>query len=319
MDTIVKKVKTDDRGKRVVSGLAQNIRAAASSVNLPQLLFGKKEPKPHPITDEAFIQLCSILGIPRDYVKSLPPKLRCDNINYWLSTLDKKTRWTILMKEKVVRGILTGRMPFSNMQIVEMVKGLSEIKDSKVLRDWVFLDDSTLHFRLLFPDVDLFFENEKRTKATMPGLHFSTSELGVHGFRCDFVMVREQSDSGIVAMVKRKRFYRPSKAFPTIDALREELEKSLAEFPKVVATFAERIKKARKQGLKDFPGWIDKLRKKYRFSTKIAERATEIFEGQEDKNLWMALNALARTARERLTGEKRYEVEALVGNVMDAK
>jgi hypothetical protein len=323
METVIKRIKQDDRGKREMIGKARNLRTGATSVSLPSLIISNKKKGTvldFPISTNAFKQLCTLLGIPADYIKQCPPKLRVENINHWLSNFKEGEKWAIRMKEDVVRGFMnSARIPFMNIKVMEMVQSLEFMKGKKIIRDWFFLDDTTMHARILFPETSIFLDDKKKADGIIPGIHVSNSEIGMHGFRLDFVAVQESSDSAIVGMFNGKRYIRPNGVVTDIEKLKTLVETGLTTFETVTKDFADRIKKAKGKNIKDFGKWMDHIKKKYRFAGNLAERAAEIFNAGEEKNGWAAFNSLGRTAREKLTGEKRYQMEALVGNIADSK
>jgi len=323
MEATLKKVKEEARGNKDMLGRAKRIRSYPSIDLFPSLMLGKspETATAFALTEPAFKQLCLLLNIHDDYIRRCPPKLRSANINYWLSTLPEDTKWILRTKEKIIRGIMPGtNPPMTNVQVMEILKNLLFFKEKKIVRDWTYFDDSMMHIRLILPESPILFEDEARTKGVMAGLHISFSEIGQLGLRIDFITFRDKSDSTIVTMSGGKRFFRPGRVIVDQEEMAVAIEAALGSgFPGKVEEFVTVIGKARQKQIKDFKNWAEKLRTKYKFSIKLAERAAEIFEGQEDKSFWMAVNCLSRTAREKLDGEKRYAMEALAGNLLDAK
>ena len=320
METILKKVEEIARGAKDMVGKAKRIRTFPTAYPFPSLLIGKNQDSAteFSMTESAFKQFCLLLNIPDDYIRRCPPDLRTANINFWLSTLADDAKWALRAKEKIIRGILPGStFPFSNVQVFKTIKELEFFKDKKIVTDWTYFDDSVMHVRLILPEFPILFEDEARTKGIMAGLHISYSEIGNFGLRIDFITYREKSNSTIITMTEGKRFYRPGKSWSTPEEMKGSIEAALAgSFPGKIPEFGSTIEKMRKKEMKDFKAWADKLRKKYKFSIKLAERAAEIFDGQEDKSMWMAVNSISRVAREKLDGEKRYSIEALAGNIL---
>jgi len=337
MKTIKQQIAIDDRGKRKKEGKLCRLRSGTSTSKFPELLvIGKNKKKNTTVVKKAFEmdkvafkQLCSILSIPEEYIASCPPSLRSANINYWLSAVPKVKKVCLLLKEKVIRGIVDLEQKarlFTNSAVIEIFEDLIKNGISvtvpneentqiaifpKIVPVWQYLSSTSMHISLMFPDENLFFEGGDKKKGVFTGIHISNSEIGNHLFRMDYILHREASDSTIILALDKKRMYRP-KPGTTIEKLKEDITNVIIDLPKYKEKAESLIKKARKKDIKDFKTWAELKRKKYRFNSALVRRGKEIFDGQE-KNVWGACSALAKAAREKFDGERRYEMLSMLG------
>lgn len=275
------------------------------------------------LTDNAATQVCAKLGsaawpqknktLPRDYLfDACSPEMAADHLNHWVRTLGVRhpyRRWFVRAYDDMCRAVLSGR--YAVVDITETLTWVKEALDSKNRGGSVtvwhpIVTPDVLHLKILFQD----FETDGGSYAV--GGYITTGETGNRRLGVYPLVQRHSCTNSIV--IEESEFAWNHTHVGRKGVLRYKFLVALYDVLKGSAGSLQRLLDAREQEIPDFAEYIEKLAKRYGWTTMIKDSVLLGTEGQSTK--FGVVNGVSFAAQRMEDHEERVAMEALAGELL---
>lgn len=265
------------------------------------------------ISEFAFSQLCTRLGVPASYVKKCfdngKVNLALDNFQAWAGDCDKN----MLIREHngVARAVLSDSYaPFDSYQVL---RALNYTVSERFKPSQVFLSEDRLNIR--FVDYEPLATNDG--SQIFPGFTVSSSDVGRGSLSVKFFLYRYACQNGLVVSSMGGTLFRQSHIGASMS------ESKIAVFNRAfmdLQTLSERsnelIKVNRDKHLKDFElqMYLSKARSELKLSEKSMDKLTMLIGGKYEMNTWGVINSVTELAQD-FTLDTRIALESWAGDL----
>lgn len=148
------------------------------------------------LTDEAFGQLCTKIGVSSRYIKKCPPWLQHSNVNYWLGQGRENERFLLRLRSngiKTVRAVLTPAfLPIDNTPVAQSLAESGMMEGLHVRH--LFLSDTKMVLRVTFPDIMETVDGHP----VWGGLDIVNSETGAYALAVYAALWQQVCENGMV-------------------------------------------------------------------------------------------------------------------------
>ena len=283
------------------------------------------------MSELAFSQLCSMVGLPASYIRkcleSGREELALQNYFSWAGDCGKRNNKGCMVRayDDVVEGIVTpGYNVFDNEEIID---SLVETMDRPEFRDkyslnQVFISPAKLHMRFVDFNTPVYVDNGG--SKLYKGITVSSSSVGDGSFNIKFFLYRYACQNGLVIIKHGGVIYRQThlskfeetkrvaiaSAFNKIDDIEDIAVKLLSEADKKVLTVDEMdalLDRARRE--------LHMGRESSREMAALRETLSTVY---PEHTLLSIANAITENAQKYDSLEKRLEHEMWAGNLLVA-
>ena len=262
------------------------------------------------MSNYAFSQLCSKVGVPAQYMKKCiyegKTSLVDDNINSWIRTHDKDL--LIRTHKEKVRGILSTRYSiFDTPDILEIV---NEEMDPEFKLKEFFMDEEKLHARFVLPEY--LIDGEK----FVPGIQIDSSDVGRNTLSMKLFIFNEICTNGLVVSVGQGDLYTRKHIGITPIDFKNEVRESLKLYPQMIEEVKDLFIEKRGKNLNSIQ--ISKIIHKVQEELHLSEETTKSIiqlvpnYGSNVLGLTSCLTEQAQL----YTLDRRLEIERFAGNLL---
>lgn len=266
------------------------------------------------ISEFAFSQLCTRLGVPASYVKKCfdtgKVGLALDNFQAWAGDMDKN----MLVREHkgVARAVLSDS--YSTFDSYKVLKTLSNTVDDKRFQpSQVFLSTDRLHIR--FVDYNpLPIDDGTPLYA---GVTVDSSDVGRGSLNMKFFIYRSVCTNGLVISKLGGTLFRQNHIGSNMTGGKLQLfNRAFMNVDKLVEQSLGLIKNCKQQHLKDYEleMYLEKARRELKLSEKSQERLKELIDGTYDRTKWGIINSVTELAQD-FTLDTRIDFENWAGDL----
>lgn len=266
------------------------------------------------ITEFAFGQLCTNIGIPAAYIKKCidneKTELAISNFKAWVSGGGR----VLLVREVegTVRAVLSERFqPFDNDRAIRTVKNM--VDRDKYMLQAAHLSEDRLHMRYITRNP---LDVKGDPSPMYSGFTISNSGVGRGSFNMVYYLYRQWCDNGALVTDKKGTLFRQSHAGADIaDGKLSLMGRSLNEMENLNRYALEHIRKNQSKVLDEMEMKyaLESARYKLKLSEKAQENIQDLLMGAYDRTLWGFHNAVMEVAQE-YTLDTRIEYETYAGN-----
>lgn len=267
------------------------------------------------ISEFAFSQLCTRLGVPANYVKKCFEKgkvnLALDNFRAWAGECDKN----ILVREHegVARAVLSDSyVPFDSFKVIKTLK--YTVNTSKYKLSQVHLSEDKLHMRF----VDYTPINVNDGSPLYAGFTVSSSDVGLASLSCRFFLYRAACQNGLVISSMGGTLFRQSHVGAKMsDSKISMFNRAFMNIDKLTAQAELLIKANRNTYLKDFEleMYLAKAKSELKLSEKSMDKLKTLIGGKYEQNKWGIINGITELAQD-FTLETRVDMESWAGELL---
>ena len=305
--TVEKKITQDDQNKWDQKVTANQLEVLDSGIMEVAKEEGGKET--FPLSDLAKSQMCQKLGIPNNYYKRLPGKMKATVANY---DLRRVTRNSFLLRGKGdwIRAFLSGNyVTYNNSQIIaEIVQGLLG-KDEITVKSFI-LEETNMYLKILSEEI------VDTTSGLKAGVMIGNSEVGMGSVSVEPFVYRLSCTNDLV--VNQSKAFRHAHIHFRASELNRRMAEGISEGFKVAQLSMERFLKAREEPVPDPVETIRKLAKARKYSQKFADEVIGSFYQEPNNNRYGVINAFTNAAQ-KLSPLKRIEIERFGGSLLATK
>ncbi|HHT9107108.1 MAG TPA: DUF932 domain-containing protein [Candidatus Wunengus sp. YC63] len=285
------------------------------------------------MTHWSFGQLCNLAGAPASYLRTLPPELVAENLNFSLPRTRESAKLLLTTNEtSTVRALTSesyGRI--WDIDVVRTVEGLCERNSSwhnppsyrrtgtdgtEMENAGLYASDRDVFMFLVDEDHQIEVSNERLSR----GFFIWNSEVGKSSFGLTTFLYRYACANHVIWGAENVKEIRirhslnaPARAFSEVMPVLNKYIESSTGYE------TQTIKKAMEyRPAKDKEGTIDWLQKNG-FTKTVSEKAYEYAVAEEGNgtSLWNIVQGLSALARDRRHVDARVDLERQVGRLLN--
>lgn len=267
------------------------------------------------ITEYAFSQLCTRLGVPASYVRKCfdngKIELAVNNFREWSTSYNK----TLLIREidGVVRAVLSDvYKTFDSHKIISTLRNTVDTKRYKA--NGVFLSEDRFHIRF----VDREPLNVNDTSPMFDGFTVSSSDVGRGSLNMTYYLYRQVCKNGMTVSDKQGTLFRQAHAGSEMTAAKINMfNKAFLDMDILNKYSVENIRKNQNTFLRDYElkMYIEKARRDLKLSEKGQEKLVYLIDNTYDRTRWGFLNSVTELAQD-YSLDTRILFETFAGNTM---
>lgn len=281
---------------------AHELAFEGTNILIPNNLFGSSVLLQ--TTDWALQQACDRLGPPPyRYIRSCPPELAQENLNYWLWGLPQEQQWMVRGYEDTARAVLSDQYrPVGIEKVLDWTVDLAP-PGGTLIRPVITPD--YMHLKIQFmddPDGNYGYGVYIREGET--GKH----TLGVTGFIQRHICTNSIifDDDNALRIFHKGRFIEAE--------IRTQFKMHLGLALKLAVERREAIAKAEEEGIEDLAKVIERLAKTHNFTD---EAKDNVLLGTEGKETRMGLvNGISFAAHHLNDPDEQLRLETLAGAIL---
>lgn len=275
------------------------------------------------LSPHAEAQLYNRIGIPAAYARRCPPDLLAPHINHWLEERSNQT-WLVRGKNEEIRAILsTNYAILDNAHIITLLNQYLEGQGFEVVMCSVG-DDVGFHARVVLPDVevDMGAIRSGERDGIFGGIHISNSEIGKRSASVELMLWRLVCTNGMVGLRSQERFRQIHKGTNLygsfLDGAEKILQHAKSDLEYELHNFETSMQEQTQYG--------EEIVKAYAHENRLTQAVTEealvqLHYQSRSKTVGLfsrydIINAFTAAARIE-KGDKRYEVEAVAGELLN--
>lgn len=272
------------------------------------------EKKKADITQFAFSQLCSRMGVPANYIKkcfkSGKEDLALDNFRAWSE--DTKSNVMIRSNNGIVRAVLSDNyVPFDSYQVLRNLKYTVDFKRWELTQAFLSEDKMVLRF------VDFTPLPVNDGSPLYLGFTVSSSDVGQGSLNVKMMLYRSVCANGLLLSEMGGTLYRKKHSG------KEMAESKMAVFNRILSEIDEKaqvvidnINECRNRNLQDFEleMLIEKARRDMKLSAKSVEKLKVLVNTTYERTKWGVINGVTELAQD-FTLETRLEMETWAGEL----
>lgn len=267
------------------------------------------------ISEFAFSQLCTRLGVPASYVKKCFENgkihLALQNFHAWAGDMNKN----ILVREHkgIVRAILSeGYKSFDSYKVI---KTLNNVVDDKIYKpSQVFLSTDRLHMRYVNYE-PLPIDNDG--SPLYAGFTVDSSDVGRGSLNMKFFIYRSVCTNGMVVSKLGGTLFRQNHIGSAITGGKMELfNRALINIDHISKNATKIIKDSKQTYLKDYEleMYLEKARRELKLSEKSQEKLVSLINNTYDRTKWGFINSITELAQQ-FTLDTRINFETFAGEL----
>lgn len=267
------------------------------------------------ISEFAFQQLCTRLGVPASYVKKCfqtgKVSLALDNFHAWAGDMDKK----ILVREHdgEVRAVLSE--DYSPYDSFKVLKALNNTVDNKIYEpSQMFLSTDRLHVRFVNHN-PLPIDNDN--SPLYAGFTVDSSDVGRGSLNMKFFIYRFACRNGLVISKIGGTLFRQNHIGSKIEGGKLELfNRALLNIDKLSGQAVELIHENKKTLLKDYEleMYLEKVKREMKLSEKGQDKLRELIDSTYDHSKWGIISGITELAQD-YTLDTRIKMENWAGDL----
>lgn len=269
------------------------------------------------ITQFAFSQLCTRIGVPGKYIdkcyKSGKEDLALQNFRAWAD--EAKGNMLIRENEGVVRAVLSDSYaPFDSYKVLRTLKYTMNMKRFQPTQ--VYLSEDRLVVRFVdFTPLPL-----KDGSPLYVGVAVSSSDVGRGSLSMKMFLYRSVCTNGLLISSGNGTLYKQSHIGESMtESKMQVFQRAFNNMDLITEEMIETIKQNRERALKDFEMQIlvEKVKRELKLSKEKSEQFESLVGGYEPTK-WGIVNSVTELAQE-FSLDRRLELEEWAGNLFMAK
>jgi len=262
------------------------------------------------LQDHAMRQLCARIGVPFAFFKKCPPALQEYNVAWFMQRLEtEKDVMLRMVKKEQVRAILSDRYaPFDD---IELFRILSDFMDGTEEVIFQTFNETSSHVRITWPAKAEEFQPGDIVEQ---GIHIANSEVGLRSVTIIGVVHRLKCKNGLIAREKKGGFRHVGDPERIRSHVQQVIEDDKHDSEKLMIKFKKSLEKELAQPIEV----IEKLAHDHDLSKEEYEAILSSFMNEPTKSLFGVVNAVSNSAQKCADADRRFEMEALAGNMLDA-
>lgn len=265
------------------------------------------------ISDFALGQLCSKIGVPKNYIQKCLKKEPClatENVNTWLDRYDGD--FLIRTYKDNIRGLLSPMYSICDTpQILEAFAETGVAED--LVSRGTLINDERFHARFIMPDTKIESPLEKDLFC---GICIDSSDVGRNILRVEFLVYKQVCTNGLILPQSTGTLFSQKHIGINAREFYTNLKESLKRLPEIATTATELILSAQKRKFSlDTPNdmlyWLSFLTERVKpLTEESAKRVLNIVKQGDygEPTCWALINAITEESQN-FTLDTRIDIE----------
>lgn len=270
------------------------------------------------ITQYAFGQLCSRLGVPANYVQKCfengKASLAVENFKAWAGDCEK--RFLIREQDGVVRAVLSDSYSmFDSHKVLRTIHNTVDMGKYKCVG--AFLAEDSLNVRLV-DRKPLDVSKKVDPSPIYSGAVISSSDVGRKALSMSYFLFRQICNNGMTVTDRGGTLFRQAHVGSSMTGGKIEMfNRAFMDIDTLNAGAIENMIKSKeiRLGELELQMYLEKAKRELKLSQKAQEELTSLIDGTYDRTRWGVLNGITELAQN-YTLETRIAFETFAGNAM---
>ncbi len=303
--TIEEKIIQDDQNKWDNKATGQQL--SVSQAGTLEVINGEGSNNAYSLSDLATAQMCQKIGIPVDYYRRLPGKVKAIVANYDLGRFSRNS-FLLRGKGDWVRAILSGQyVSYDNTQIAETVQAL--LGQAAVTVKAFVLEETHMFLKIVTEDI---FLPQDGLKA---GVMIGNSEVGLGSISVEPFVFRKACTNDLV-VAQEKSFRHPHIHLNSVE-LNRRMAEGISNAFQVANNLLEMFLKTKEEPVPDPAETIRRIAAERKLSQKFTDEVISSFQVEPDPSRFGVINAFT-SAAQKLGPIQRIEMERFAGTLLNA-
>lgn len=275
------------------------------------------------LTEHAFGQVCTLLGVPSKYMKKC---IECNKINLfqnnvkeWSKEFDKELN--VRTNKGIIRAIVSQNyVPYDNNEVIDDVA--SAIKDSNInfVPVGAYINEDRINIRLI--DIDNPFYVNGDDSPMYIGVNISNSNIGTSSTSIKFFIYRQWCKNGCTVTKAGGTLYRQTHA-GTENKFTRRLKffSAIQNIEYLRDAVIEALNNSNNEVLKESEilNIIERMKKEVSLSEKASETILEVAQGKYGSTKYGLINGITEVAQSYESLDTRLQLEEYAGKLLIAK
>lgn len=274
------------------------------------------------ITDFAFQELCTRVGVPAQYVKKCynagKKDLALSNFRSWAGEFDGGLKLMRLPDEDDSNKRIVRAVTSEKFKPWESYKVLSNLKRTVNMDRWVITDSHLSADKMVLRFIDKRSPiYEDRNSKLFVGVCVRTSDVGKGSLSMKMFVYRQACTNGMVLSKGDATLYKQAHSGSNMTESKvDDFIRGMLRAEKYGGTYAKAIENCVHESMNStmFELWLEKTKNELKLSKKATESLGAIIDNNYDRNVWGIINGVTELSHE-FTLDRRLEMENWAGNV----
>jgi len=261
------------------------------------------------LQEHALQQLCTRVGVPFVYLKKCPPALQELNVAWFMQNAEEEKDVMLrIVRENRVRAIMSDRYaPFDDMELFRILAEFMDGTENVVLESF---EEKSSHVSITWPTNKMELQPGDVVEQ---GIHVANSEVGLRSVTIIGFIYRLKCKNGLVSKEKKGGFRHIGDPERIRSNIRQVVDDVKNDTGRLVEKFKMSIIKQIEQPME----LIDRLAEENGLTQEEYQSILNSFLSQPSKNLFGIVNAVSNSAQSIPDVDRRIEMEAIAGGVLD--
>lgn len=274
------------------------------------------------LTEHAFGQVCTLLGVPSKYMKKCIEdnkiNLFQDNIKEWSKEFDKEI--VVRTNKNIIRAIVSQNyVAYDNNEVIDDVT--SAIKDSNIsfIPVGAYLNEDRINVRLIDVEHPFYVNNDESPMYI--GINISNSNIGTSSTSIKFFVYRQWCKNGCTITKSGGTLYRQTHAGEQNKFTRRlNFYSAIQNIEHLRDAVISELNKSSFEVLKesDMMSLIEKMKKEVSLSDKASKTILEVAKEKYGSTKYGFINGITEVAQD-YELDTRNELEEYAGKILIAK
>lgn len=276
----------------------------------------KNEQKVFDITENAFSQLCTRVGVPSKYLKkcflSGKTQLAIDNFKAW----EKENTGNMLIRESdgIARAVLSeSYAPFDNYHVLRALNYTFDVK--RFVPTQVFLSQEKLHIR--FVDYTALPISDGSGSPLYAGFILSSNSVGCGSLSINFFIYRSVCKNGMAISSFGGTLFRQNHTGGNMSDSKISLfNRAFMDMDKLSEMAVSLVKENSGKRLKEYEMkmYVEKAKRELKLSEKSIIKLKTLVDEVYEPTTWGFINGITELAQD-FTLDTRYDMEQWAGEL----
>lgn len=262
------------------------------------------------LKEHALKQLCARIGVPFSFFNKCPPALQEFNVAWFMQNMEQEKDVMLrIVKTNQVRAIVSDRYaPFDDIELFRILSDFMDGTEEVVFNSF---EELSSHVRITWPSKA---EEIQPGDVVEQGLHIANSEVGMRSVTIMGVVYRLKCKNGLVAREKKGGF----RHIGDPERIKGHVQQVIEDVQNDSARLMEKFKRSIEKEIEQPVDAIERLAQDHDLTKEEYKAVLDSFMAEPSRNLFGVVNAVSNSAKRCPDADRRFEMESLASNVLDA-
>lgn len=274
------------------------------------------------LTEHAFGQVCTLLGVPAPYMKKCIEQNKTDlfqkNIREWSKEYEKDV--VVRTNNNIARAIVSNSyVPYDNNEVIDDIKSAIEDTNISFVPVGAYLNEDKLNLRLIDVEHPFYVNGDK--SPMFIGINVSNSNIGTSSTTIKFFIYRQWCKNGCLVVKKGGTLYKQTHAGTQSSFMRRiNFYNAIQNLEYLRDSIILALNDSNMNELKESEILLlmEKIKKETNISEKAAKSILEIADIKYGNTKYGIINGITEIAQE-YSLDTRLQLEEYAGKILIAR